>query len=73
MNTISRIKADLSMTQVELARITGRHQATVSRWESGESVPNIADMQKLRAEFLRRGLEWSDEYWAGAFEQGAPA
>lgn len=69
MSAIAKIKAALSATQVDLARITGRNQATISRWEAGEGVPNIEDLRKLRAEFLRRGIEWSEEFWAGEPEQ----
>lgn len=65
MSAIAKMKAALSATQVDLARITGRNQATISRWESGDGVPNISDLQKLRAEFQRRGLPWSENFWAG--------
>lgn len=71
MSAITKIKAALSATQVDLARITGRNQATISRWESGEGVPNLEDLRKLRAEFVRRGIAWSDEFWAEGPEASA--
>lgn len=63
MSAIAKIKAVLSATQYDLAVITGKNQATVSRWERGECLPNIQDLEKLRAECLRRGIPWADEYW----------
>jgi transcriptional regulator with XRE-family HTH domain len=72
MNAIVKIKSVLGATQADLARITDRNQATISRWEAGDGVPNLEDLRKLRAEFLDRGIEWSEEFWAGEPEAANP-
>lgn len=61
MAIIKKIKEALSATQAEMARITGRTQPTVWRWLNGESEPTLSDIQKLRAEFHRRGIAWNDD------------
>ena len=61
MSAIALIKERLSATQVQIAAITGRNQATVSRWERGESSPSLDDLAKIRAEFDRKGVPWTDD------------
>jgi transcriptional regulator with XRE-family HTH domain len=66
MSPILHIRKDvLKMTQAEMAVLTGARQATVSRWELGQLEPSREQMQAIRSEALRRGIEWSDEWFFG--------
>ena len=60
----------LRTTQSEMAEIAGVRQATVSRWETGELEPSRDQMAAIRAEAIRRGVEWSDGLF---FTAGAAA
>ena len=61
MSAIKCIRTDLfRLSQGEFAGICGVSQATVSRWEGGEFLPNLKEMQRIREEALARGLAWSD-------------
>ncbi|WP_051914544.1 helix-turn-helix transcriptional regulator [Thermorudis peleae] len=42
-----RRRAELGLSQTELARRLGVSQPTVARWESGEHVPEIATLVRL--------------------------
>jgi len=44
------------ITQVDLAKATGIPQSTISAWEKGVNVPNIADCIKL-ADFYNISLD----------------
>jgi len=50
-----RRRAELGLSQTELARRLGVSQPTVARWESGEHVPEIGTLVRL-AETLRLHL-----------------
>lgn len=63
MTTIRKIMEALGINQVETARITGKSQAAVSKWVHGHHDMTVSDLQKLHAEFVRRGIEWRDEFW----------
>lgn len=59
-----RIRKDiLKINQAEMAAIAGVRQATVSRWESGSLEPSRDQMQAIREEALRRGIEWDDAWF----------
>lgn len=46
-DVIIRLRETLKLSQSELADTIGVNQATVSRWEHGESVPSPLANQKL--------------------------
>lgn len=54
-------KAIFRISQVEMASITATTQATVSRWEKGELVPDLTHMARIRDAAQDRGLNWSDD------------
>ena len=60
MTPIEHIRRNvLRLTQAEMAALTGVHQATVSRWETGAAHIDAAAMAKVR----ERACEtdgWSD-------------
>lgn len=60
MSVITAIRRVLAVKQSELATIVGRNQATISRWEMGLGSPTIDDISKIRAEFIKRGVEWDE-------------
>lgn len=69
-------KAILRISQSEMASIASTTQATVSRWEKGELVPDLAQMTRIREEAQARGIDWSDGFFFGdapAPEQGSAA
>lgn len=60
MSPIRTIRTKLfRLSQVEFARLIGRTQASVSRWESGGPFTN-EDMAAIRKAAFDRGIEWSD-------------
>lgn len=64
MTPIAHIrKAVLKMSQVEFASLAGVNQSTVSRWERGQLRPTHEEMQRIRAEALRREIVWSDGWF----------
>ena len=50
------------LKQAEFADMAKVGQATVSRWEHGESSPSLKALQVIRAEAIRRGISWDDEW-----------
>jgi transcriptional regulator with XRE-family HTH domain len=52
----------LGVTQVEMARITGASQATVSRWERGEQNPDVQHVAKVREAAIGRNVPWDDTW-----------
>ena len=49
-------------SQLEMARIAGVTQATVSRWESGTQVPLSTALRRIRAYAKRRAIPWDDAW-----------
>lgn len=63
MNAVLHIRKNvLGINQSAFALIAGAAQATVSRWENGELSPDLQQLTAIRAEVLRRGLEWNDAW-----------
>jgi len=60
----------LKLTQSEMAAIAGVRQATVSRWEKGALEPSLAEMQAIREEAIRRGIDWRDAWFFPAPTEG---
>ena len=58
-------KTILRISQSEMASIASTTQATVSRWEKGELVPDLAQMTRIREEAQVRGIEWNDGFFFG--------
>jgi transcriptional regulator with XRE-family HTH domain len=46
-NRIRELRIELGFSQRQLAAKTGINQANISRWESGDTVPNVLDCWKL--------------------------
>ncbi len=53
----------LQCSNTEIARITGVSRMTVKKWLDGAFTPNFEYIMKLRAEIIRRKLDWNDTYW----------
>jgi len=49
-------------SQVEMARIAGVSQATVSRWEGGTQTPLSTALERIRAYARRRSIPWDDAW-----------
>jgi DNA-binding transcriptional regulator YiaG len=49
-------------SQVEMARIAGVSQATISRWEDGTQTPLSTALERIRAYAKRRGIPWNDAW-----------
>lgn len=63
MSIIQHIrKSVLGVSQKQFADIAGTTQGTVSRWETGEMNPDLAQLGKIRAYALDLGKEWRDEW-----------
>ncbi len=58
--TIFKIRQD------EMAGIADTSQATVSRWEKGDLVPDLQQMSAIRAEARSRGIKWKDDWFFNA-------
>lgn len=53
------------VNQAEFARLAGVGQATVSRWENGETSPSLESLRTIRAEATRRSIPWDHEWLFG--------
>jgi transcriptional regulator with XRE-family HTH domain len=63
MNVLRDIRRQVfGVSQVEMAQIAGVRQATISRWEHDIHAPSLPEMGRIRAEAIRRGLEWDDRW-----------
>lgn len=74
MNLMRRIRKNVfGITQAEMARIAGVAQAQVSRWEHGLREPRLAELRRIRAAAIKRGLAWDDRWFFAAGEREAAA
>ncbi len=55
-NALKEQRKIKGITQVELAKETGIPQSTISAWEKGTNIPNVADCIKL-ADFYGVSLD----------------
>ena len=63
MNQMTFIRTEVfKLKQAEFACLARVGQATVSRWENGESFPSLDDLQTIRSEAAKRGIEWDHEW-----------
>lgn len=46
-DNIRKLRKLIGLKQSELAEKTGVHQKDISRWESGERIPNATSLSKL--------------------------
>jgi transcriptional regulator with XRE-family HTH domain len=53
---IRRHRRAARLTQIELARTTGKTQATISRWEAGQEAIFVNDLEALATLFRTKGL-----------------
>lgn len=61
MQPIERIRRDVfGVRQSAFAAIAGASQSVVSRWESGESCPNLDQLRRIREAAVTGGLPWDD-------------
>lgn len=64
MNTIRYIRRELlGVSQSELASIAETTQTTVSRWETGDLFPDLAQLSRIRDAVKAKGGTWSDEWF----------
>lgn len=54
--SLKLIRESENLTQSALAKETGINQQSISRWESGQRLPNILDLIKL-ANFYKISLD----------------
>ena len=59
---LKKLREELGMSQEDLARKIGTSARTISRWETGESVPSftIAQMKALDALLMEHGKALKD-------------
>ncbi len=50
----------LKITQAELAEAAGVGMRTVVRFETGDAEPHAANLEKIRSELERRGIEFTN-------------
>ena len=58
---IKRIRADLLVTQTELAEMLGVTFATINRWERGHHEPSIRQKRAIRDLCRHHGIEWEGD------------
>lgn len=64
MNALIRIRKHIfGISQAAMAAIALVSQGTVSKWETGELAPDRNEMERIRAEAVKRGLEWNDSWF----------
>lgn len=49
-------------TQEAFAKLIGRQQSTVSRWENGME-PDRASLARIREVAIERGIHWDDRWF----------
>ncbi|MGF1571241.1 MAG: helix-turn-helix transcriptional regulator [Nodosilinea sp.] len=59
---LKKLREEMGMSQEDLARRIGTSGRTISRWETGDSVPSftIAQMKALDALLMEHGKSLSD-------------
>lgn len=74
LNAMAQIRKHVfRLTQAELAEIIDASQATISRWETGESEPPRDKLAMIREEARRRKIKWRDDmFFAAPIEEEAP-
>lgn len=56
-------KVVFDVSQDAFGEIAGVNQSTVSRWEKGEQEPSRIEMDRIRAEAIKRKLPWDDRWF----------
>ena len=49
MNQYKKKRIEAGLTQTKAARLLGTHKSTVSKWESGDSIPQTKQIPKIAA------------------------
>lgn len=76
MNALKHIRVNVfGLKQQEFAALAGVLQSRVSRWESGEAVPTLEEMHRIRTEARNRKLKakWSDQLFFAAPQEADAA
>ena len=55
--TLIRIRAELNMSQTELAEMLSVSFTSVNRWENGNNIPTFRYKRRLAALFREYGIE----------------
>lgn len=70
MHPLERIRTQVfRLDQAKFAAVAGATQGTVSRWERGTLEPSLSQLQSIRMEAERLGLQFEDRWF---FERIAP-
>lgn len=73
MTPIAHIRKNvLELSQVEMAEVAKTTQSTVSRWENGELVPDLNEMDRIRAYAMEAGKPWDDTLFFAVPQQDSP-
>lgn len=71
MNAVEYIRTRIfKLKQGPFAVVAGVSQPTISRWEAADckgSEPSRDEMDNIRKEAIKRGLEWNDSWFFQTF------
>ena len=62
MNTCKSIRKSTGKSQADFAIGINRSQASVSRWERGDSSPTLEDLRAMHRYLSHLGVAWNDEW-----------
>lgn len=46
-STIKELRKEIGLSQIQLAKMVGYSQSVITKWENGESEPNVKAIKKL--------------------------
>lgn len=69
MNRLLHIRTQVfGLPQAGMAEIAKVSQGTVSKWETDQLQPDRREMDRIRREAHKRGLDWDDRWFFEAAE-----